>query len=130
MARNATADHTANLPAAQDPNMWLRIVYNGTNLIGQYSADGTTWTQAGQASTALPANAKIGFFALSNAATTTVNAVFDWWQVEGTNAPAIPGCIERPERQPGDHVRDAHAERQRRHQHGDQLRRRRHGRRR
>jgi cytochrome c len=100
VARNATADHTANLPAAQDPNMWLRILYNGTNLIGQYSADGTTWTQAGQASTALPTNAKIGFFALSNAATTTVDAVFDWWQVEGPNAPAIPGCTSAPNANP------------------------------
>ena len=80
--------------------MWLRIVYNGTNLIGQYSADGTTWTQAGQASTALPANAKIGFFALSNAATTTVNAVFDWWQVEGPNAPGDPGLRDAPNANP------------------------------
>jgi PKD repeat protein/type 1 glutamine amidotransferase len=98
--RNASADHTANLPAAQDPNMWLRIVYNGTNLIGQYSADGTTWTQAGQASTALPANPKVGFFALSNAAATTVNAVFDWWQVEGANVAAIPGCTNAPNADP------------------------------
>ena len=48
----------------------------------------------------MPANAKIGFFALSNAATTTVNAVFDWWQVEGTNAPAIPGCVTAPNANP------------------------------
>ncbi len=100
VARNAAADHTANLAAAYAPDMWLRIVYNGTNLIGQYSPDGTTWTNAGQASTALPANAKIGFFALSNAATTTVNAVFDWWQVEGPNAPAIPGCVSAPNANP------------------------------
>ncbi|WP_270040050.1 PKD domain-containing protein [Solirubrobacter ginsenosidimutans] len=99
-ARNGTADHTAVLPAAYDPNYYLRIIYDGTTLIGQYSADGTTWTQAGQSSTALPANAKIGFFALSNAATTTVNAVFDWWQVEGTNVPAIPGCVSAPNANP------------------------------
>jgi PKD repeat protein len=93
VARNAAADHTAVLASTCGPDMWLRIVYDGTTLIGQYSPDGTTWTNAGQSSTAMPANSKIGFFALSNAATTTVNAVFDWWQVEGTNAPAIPGCV-------------------------------------
>ena len=130
-ARNATADHTANLPAAQDPNMWLRIVYNGTNLIGQYSPDGTHLDAApARPRRRCRRTPKIGFFALSNAATTTVDAVFDWWQVEGTNAPAIPGCTHGPEHQPGDQLRDAHAERRRHHRHGDQLRRGRHRRRR
>ncbi len=98
--RNATADHTANLASTFAPDIWLRIVYDGTTLIGQYSPDGTTWTQAGQSSTAMPANAKIGFFALSNAATTTVDAVFDWWQVEGANVAAIPGCVSAPNTNP------------------------------
>ena len=40
-ARNGTADHTPTCPRRYAADMWLRIVYDGTNLIGQYSSDGT-----------------------------------------------------------------------------------------
>ena len=55
------------------PNdFYMRVKSDGTNITGEYSTDGTTWTQVGQ-SAALPANAKIGVFALSNAAATIVD---------------------------------------------------------
>ena len=47
-ARNATADHTSNLAATFPQDFYVRIVSNGTTLTGQYSTDGTTWTQAGR----------------------------------------------------------------------------------
>ena len=65
----------------------MRVKSDGTNITGEYSVDGTTWTPVGQ-SAALPANAKVGVFALSNAATTVVNAKFDYVTLEGANVPA------------------------------------------
>jgi PKD repeat protein len=98
--RNQTADRTAVLAADFPNDFYIRVNWDGTNLTASYSADGTAFTAAGRASTAMPANAQIGFFALSNAAATTVDAAFDWWQVEGTNAPAIPGCTNAPNANP------------------------------
>ena len=46
----------------------------------------------GRASTAMPANAQVGFFALSNAAATTVTPTFDWFTIEGPNVPPDPNC--------------------------------------
>ena len=46
------ADHTSNLAATFPQDFYVRIVSNGTTLTGQYSTDGTTWTQAGRVSTA------------------------------------------------------------------------------
>ena len=84
-ARNATQDRTANLAATFPQDFYVRISYDGTNLTGSYSTDGTTFTAAGRASTPLPANAKIGVHAFSNAAATQVLATFDWFKVEGPN---------------------------------------------
>src|SRR4051794_26435056 len=90
-ARNGTADYTANINQATFPNdFYERIVSDGTNITGFYSTDGTTWTAVGQ-SAALPANPKVGFFALSNGAATTVPGAFDWFQLDGPNV--LPdGC--------------------------------------
>ena len=65
----------------------MRVKSDGTNITGEYSVDGTTWTPVGR-SAVLPANAKVGVFALSNAATTVVNAKFDYVTLEGANVPA------------------------------------------
>ena len=89
-ARNATQDYTANLAANFPQDFYLRIVYNGTNLAGSYSTDGTNWTNVGRTSTALPANARVGVYALSNAATTQVNATFDWFTLNGANVADTP----------------------------------------
>src|SRR6185503_8338632 len=58
-----------------------------------YSTDGTNWTSVGRTSTALPANPQVGFFALSNAATTTVTPTFDWFTLDGPNVPPDPNCV-------------------------------------
>ena len=92
-ARNAGADRTSNLAATFPQDFYLRISYDGTNLTGSYSTDGTTFTNAGRASTPLPANAQVGFFALSNAAATQVNATFDWFEMTGPNVPPDPTCV-------------------------------------
>ena len=82
-----------NLAAAFPQDFYIRINYDGTNLTGSYSTDGTTFTNVGRASTPLPANAQVGFFALSNAAATQVNATFDWFELTGPNVPADPNCV-------------------------------------
>jgi PKD repeat protein len=82
-ARNATQDHTANLAAGFPSDFYLRIVWDGTNLTGAYSTDGNAWTTVGRASTAMPTNPKIGFFALSNGATTVVSPKFDYLTIDG-----------------------------------------------
>src|SRR6185436_17296922 len=62
------------------------IVYDGTNITGAYSTDGTTWTPVGRAAP-LPAGAKIGMFAFNNAAVASPVADFDWFRLEGANVP-------------------------------------------
>ena len=65
VARNEAADSTANIPATFPKDYWLRLTSDGTNVVGHYSTDGTTWTLVGRPA-ALPADAKIGLFAFSN----------------------------------------------------------------
>ena len=88
-ARRATPPRTprATSPPTFANDLFMRVKSDGTNITGEYSVDGTTWTAVGR-SAALPANAKIGVFALSNAATTVVNAKFDYVTLEGANVPA------------------------------------------
>ncbi len=91
--RNAGQDATANLRRrASRTTIYLRVKSDGTNITGEYSTDGTTWTAVGR-SAALPANAKIGVFALSNAAATNADAKFDYVTLEGPTCPrrSIPG---------------------------------------
>src|SRR4051794_4146374 len=97
-ARNASTDHTANLAATYPQDFYVRMVWDGTNLNGFSSPDGSTWTAVGRASTAMPASAKVGFFALSNAAATNVDVKFDQWQITGPNVD--PGCTPGPNTAP------------------------------
>ena len=92
--RNAGADATANLAAGFPDDYYLRVKSDGTNITGEYSTDGNTWTAVGR-SAAVPANAKIGVFAVSNAAATNATAAFDYVTVEG------PGVV-LPFSNPGD----------------------------
>ena len=69
--RRATTRRTRrpNMPANFPKDYYLRMVSDGTNVTGAYSTDGTTWTPVGRPAP-IPANAKIGMFAFSNAAAT------------------------------------------------------------
>jgi cytochrome c len=84
VARNVAEDSTANLPAAFPKDYFVRITSDGTNITGAYSTDGAAWTNVGRPAP-LPANAKIGLFAFSNAAATSPMADFDWFSLEGEN---------------------------------------------
>ncbi|TCO47347.1 ThuA domain-containing protein [Actinocrispum wychmicini] len=70
---------------------WLRLTKQGTTYHGFYSADGTTWTDVGQAVTnAL--SGKVGLFALGANQTGSKTAKFDyfhasWGQPADTDAP-------------------------------------------
>jgi PKD repeat protein len=81
--RNGTADHTSNIASTFPSDYYLRIVWDGTNLSGAYSTDGSAWTTVGQNSTAMPANPKLGIFALSNGAGTVVTPKFDYVTIDG-----------------------------------------------
>src|SRR4051794_33268214 len=83
--RNGSADASPNLASGFPDDFYMRVTSDGTNITGEYSTDGTTWTKVGQTA-ALPANAKIGLFALSNAAATNATAKFDYVTVDGANA--------------------------------------------
>ena len=69
-AQRQAQDRTANLAATFPQDFYVRIVWNGTNLTGQYSTDGHDVDAGRPASTAMPANARVGVHALSNAAAT------------------------------------------------------------
>ena len=101
-ARNAGQDRTSNLAATFPQDFYIRIDYDGTNLTGSYSTDGTTWTNVGRASTPLPANAQVGFFALSNAAATRSTPTFDWFEMTARTSrrtrPACPATAPTPTR--------------------------------
>ncbi|HET8784604.1 MAG TPA: ThuA domain-containing protein, partial [Candidatus Limnocylindrales bacterium] len=87
--RNDAADSTSPLPGTFPDDFWMRIVSDGSQITGQYSTDGTTWTNVGRPSP-LPANAKIGMFAFSNSATTEPVAAFDSFTLETPDAPSGP----------------------------------------
>ena len=76
VARNEAADSTANLAAAFPDDFWLRLTSDGTNVVGHYSTDGSSWTAVGRPA-ALPADAKIGLFAFSNDGAGNPVAAFD-----------------------------------------------------
>ena len=82
VARNEAADSTGNIPADFPDDFWVRLTSDGTNVVGHYSTDGTTWTPVGRAA-ALPANAKIGLFAFSNDGTGNPVAAFDSFTLAG-----------------------------------------------
>jgi cytochrome c len=82
--RNDAPDSTANLPAGFPADYWVRVTSDGTNITGAYSTDGSAWTPVGRAAP-LPANAKIGMFAFSNAGTGNPVAAFDSFTLTGDN---------------------------------------------
>lgn len=70
---------------------WLRLTKQGTTYHGLYSADGTTWTDLGQAVTNA-AVGKVGLFAFGASQTASKTAKFDyfhasWGQPADTDAP-------------------------------------------
>jgi cytochrome c len=82
--RNDAPDSTADLPPGFGADYWVRITSDGTNITGAYSTDGSSWTNVGRAAP-LPANAKIGMFAFSNAGTGNPVAAFDSFTLTGDN---------------------------------------------
>jgi len=81
VARNEAADSTGNIAADFPDDVWVRLTSDGTNVVGHYSTDGSTWTPVGRPA-ALPANARIGMFAFSNDGTGNPVAAFDSFTLE------------------------------------------------
>ena len=84
--RNGSADATGNLAATFPNDFYMRVKSDGTTITGEYSTDGTTWT-AGRPRAALPANAKIGVFALPTRRRRTSTPKFDYVTIEGASVP-------------------------------------------
>ncbi len=80
--RNNAADSGPQLDSSFPADWYMKIESDGTQIRGYYSADGTNWTLTGQPAD-LPANARVGIFALDNAAATHVTAKFDWFTLTG-----------------------------------------------
>ncbi len=87
---NTAADSTANIAANFPDDYWVQLRYDGTNLTGWYSQDGTNYTQAGRA-WPLPSGARVGVFAFGNTATSAApEAAFDSFRITRPGAPAGP----------------------------------------
>ena len=82
--RNEAADSTGNIPTDFPDDFWVRMNSDGTNVTGEYSTDGSTWTPVGRPAP-LPADAKIGLFAFSNDGTGDPEAAFDSFTLSGEN---------------------------------------------
>ena len=93
--RNDAADSTANLPADLPKDYWVRLVSDGTNVTGAYSTDGATWTTVGRPAP-LPANAKLGLFAFSNAGLGNPVAKFDSFTLSGAGTGGGGGTPSGP----------------------------------
>jgi cytochrome c len=76
--RNESADSGPGLASSFPADWYMKIESDGTQIRGYSSPDGTNWTLVGRPAD-LPANARVGFFALDNAAATHVTAKFDWF---------------------------------------------------
>ena len=82
VARNEAADSTANIAADFPDDFWVRLTSDGTNVVGHYSTNGSTWTAVGRPA-ALPADAKIGLFAFYNEGVGIPVAAFDSFTLTG-----------------------------------------------
>ncbi len=83
--RNGEPTRPRDISAQFPKDYYLRMVSDGTNVTGAYSTDRATWTPVGRAA-AIPAGAKIGMFAFSNAAATSPVADFDWFRASTVRA--------------------------------------------
>jgi cytochrome c len=91
VADNTGADSTANIAADFPDDFWVQLRYDGTNLTGWYSQDGSNYTQAGRP-WPLPANARLGLLAMGNQATTGTppEAAFDSFRITAPGGPSGP----------------------------------------
>ena len=81
--RNAGQDNTGALPAEFPSTFLLRVSYDGTEVTASYSGDGgATFTPVGRPAP-LPANARVGLFALTgNDTAGHIDSAFDYFYVE------------------------------------------------
>ena len=87
---NTAADSTANIAADFPDDYWVQLRYDGTNVTGWYSSNGSNWTQVGRP-WGLPANPKVGLFSFGfTAATAAPEAAFDSFRIVRPGAPAGP----------------------------------------
>jgi len=78
--RNESADAGPQLAGTGFPSdFYMKIESDGTQIRGYYSANGTDWTLTGRPAALPTGNVRVGVFALSNAAATTVTSEFDWF---------------------------------------------------
>ena len=79
---------TATLPPEFPSTFQLRLVSDGTSIVGQYSADGQQWTNMGSAQTNLNGfgDPKVGMYATATGQP-SIPAVFDWFTLDSPGDP-------------------------------------------
>jgi regulation of enolase protein 1 (concanavalin A-like superfamily) len=85
--RSAAGAVTSSVVTAGTAPRWFRIVRTGSAIAASISADGTTWTSAGQATVALGTSPLVGLAVTSHDASRTAKATLD--RVVFTTAPAM-----------------------------------------
>ncbi len=75
------------LGSSKSTPRWLKLVRNGNDLIGYESGDGSSWTQVGATTIALPHQAFIGLILTSHAGDVTNQAQFSNANLSGTTTP-------------------------------------------
>jgi endonuclease/exonuclease/phosphatase family metal-dependent hydrolase len=92
MSRNANGGSTAFIAGAAVPApVWLRLKRDATVVIGSWSTNGTTWTELGRATIALPDSVYVGLPVTSHNKTVLNAVTFDNVNVipEAPNQPPI-----------------------------------------
>jgi endonuclease/exonuclease/phosphatase family metal-dependent hydrolase len=90
MSRNANGGSTAFIAgAAVSAPVWLRLKRDATVVIGSWSTNGTTWTELGRTTIALPPSVYVGLPVTSHNKTVLNAATFD-------NVSVIPEAPNQP----------------------------------
>lgn len=72
------------------PPGWVKLSRSGSTFVGSVSADGTTWTEVGRVTLALPSQVYIGLAASSHTTSAQTVASFDHVEVTGGDTPPPP----------------------------------------
>jgi RHS repeat-associated protein len=72
------------------PNAWLKLTRSGNTITTYKSSNGSSWTQVGSETVALPNTTQIGLFALSGDTGETSTAVFDNVSITPTTSSTLP----------------------------------------
>lgn len=91
--RDSTGAGSGNLFQLASTARWLRITRTANTFVGQYSADGSTWTTAATRTIAMPANALVGLAATSHNVNRMTLATFSNVTTVGGSVNSAPTIV-------------------------------------